>query len=677
MPNCPLVQVEDKYIQLTQFRLSEQWWLRVAPPTLQESCSDRGGVCVVNAGRALALASALVLTSSILCITSGCVGISRTSTPTAPSVALDIVTSTLPPALVGQSYQFQVTAQGGTPPYSWSIASGTPAGMSLTSAGLLSGMARQIGTFNFTVAASDVAGGTVNKAFTLAVANMCGVNSDSTTLHLPALYGTLAMPGAGQANSMIDDQYGCQTWKVADMSVHDAGPTAIDSEDRWVITHAALTGNAGNWFEKSGWYIRDLFTGNIVCTSLMSGAGGFLWSPKAGDQDNLYFHVPGSKIYKLNVPGCIAGGGTALLTSAWVTLYDDLMASPGVELYDDMSWCFDDSDFSVDGDHLCVGNDGKGGVLLDPRRYTVSTKTVSPPMTGSPHQMSGQGCSVNTAYPICYRNGFIAPLSNNVIVAYEPSVSADGFHYLDLFNGTTGAYIETLNNYNSHGTEASWAGQDYIVDDVNGLDPAQPPDCNPGFQAIKLSDNTRTCLIDRATVGPNGGRDYQEPHVNGRATDGGNPYVAIDMIDYVYSYSAAYNFAALPRPGSATVLLTDAETAGDCTAGGGTHKAFCKWDGTYLRWEPISTASYPLHYDWSSNWGVYQNEIYLLYLDGSAPTHIVHHRSFSVEPSLGGVGTIGYWSSPRAVMSRSGRYMIWDSTWGGNNNISVYAARIK
>ena len=627
---------------------------------------------MVNAGRALALASALVLTFCITCVTSGCVGISRESSPTAPSVALAIVTSTLPPALVGQSYQSQVTAQGGKPPYSWSITSGSPAGMSLTSAGLLSGVATQIGSFNFTLSASDVAGVTISKALTLAVADMCGVNSDGTTLHLPSNYGTLAMPAAGQANSMTDDQYGCATWKVADMSVHDAGPANIDSEDRWVLTKGATTGDPTNWFSKSGAFIRDLFTGEIVCTPGISGAGGWLWGAKTGDQDNLYFHVTDtSRIYKLNLPDCIADGGAAGPSSLSVSLYDDLKDPvTGAQLYPNLAWCQDASDFAVDGDHLCIGNDN-GGYLQDPRRYTVSTKTVGPSLTGSPHQPPG--CSPAPTKGNCYRGGFVGPTSNNIVVAYQP---INGYQYLDLFDGNTGQYLLTLNNYNSHGALATWAGADYVVDDVNGLDPQRPPNCSPGFQAIKF-DGTRTCLLDKYTVGPGGGPDYEEPHGNGIGTYGGNAYVAFDVIDYVYSYSAAYAFSNLPNPGSGTVLLSDALTTGNCSAGGGTKYALCAWNGTDKYWYPVSTASLPLRYDWATTWGVYYNEIYFLFLDGGTPRHMVHHRSFSVEPLLGGAGTSAYWSSPRVVVSRSGKYMAWDSTWGPNNNISVYVAKIK
>ena len=52
----------------------------------------------------------------------------------------------------------QLTASGGTPPYSWSISSGAlPAGMSLSSSGVISGTPTTAGTYNFTVHVSDSA----------------------------------------------------------------------------------------------------------------------------------------------------------------------------------------------------------------------------------------------------------------------------------------------------------------------------------------------------------------------------------------------------------------------------------------------------------------------------------------------------------------------------------------
>lgn len=52
---------------------------------------------------------------------------------------LTITTTALPQEFVGVAYSATLTASGGVPPYSWSVGSGLPAGLTLSSAGVLSG----------------------------------------------------------------------------------------------------------------------------------------------------------------------------------------------------------------------------------------------------------------------------------------------------------------------------------------------------------------------------------------------------------------------------------------------------------------------------------------------------------------------------------------------------------
>jgi hypothetical protein len=70
--------------------------------------------------------------------------------------ALSITTTTLANATSGTTYSATLTASGGQGPYKWSLASGTlPAGMTLSTSGVLAGTPSQNGTFNFTVSAAD------------------------------------------------------------------------------------------------------------------------------------------------------------------------------------------------------------------------------------------------------------------------------------------------------------------------------------------------------------------------------------------------------------------------------------------------------------------------------------------------------------------------------------------
>jgi hypothetical protein len=92
----------------------------------------------------------LLATSLLLC---SCAGVASI----APDPArLTIQTATLDPGQVGVPYHQQLTASGGSGPYSWSITEGTlPPGLSLSSTGMLSGTPSASGTFNFVITATD------------------------------------------------------------------------------------------------------------------------------------------------------------------------------------------------------------------------------------------------------------------------------------------------------------------------------------------------------------------------------------------------------------------------------------------------------------------------------------------------------------------------------------------
>ena len=69
---------------------------------------------------------------------------------------LRIDTNSLPAGIVGKSYQQTLSASGGAAPYSWSLAGGNlPGGISLSSAGVLSGTPSTTGTFSLVVRVTD------------------------------------------------------------------------------------------------------------------------------------------------------------------------------------------------------------------------------------------------------------------------------------------------------------------------------------------------------------------------------------------------------------------------------------------------------------------------------------------------------------------------------------------
>ena len=81
-----------------------------------------------------------------------------------------VATPSLPVATVGLSYASQVDAIEGTPPYTWSVSSGSlPPGLTLSPGGLIAGTAQTAGHYSFKLLAADSAGLTALKQFTIVV----------------------------------------------------------------------------------------------------------------------------------------------------------------------------------------------------------------------------------------------------------------------------------------------------------------------------------------------------------------------------------------------------------------------------------------------------------------------------------------------------------------------------
>lgn len=95
--------------------------------------------------------------------------LTRTITVNA-TAGLAITNLALPTARRGSAYTATIIATGGTPPYTYSLTSGTlPAGLTLSNSGLITGAPTQEGSNVFTVRAQDAAGGSTTRTLTLTV----------------------------------------------------------------------------------------------------------------------------------------------------------------------------------------------------------------------------------------------------------------------------------------------------------------------------------------------------------------------------------------------------------------------------------------------------------------------------------------------------------------------------
>ncbi|MCX6538475.1 MAG: IPTL-CTERM sorting domain-containing protein [Acidobacteria bacterium] len=93
--------------------------------------------------------------------------------PVCPVITL--LPATLPNGTVGVAYSQTITGSGGTAPYTFSVTAGTlPAGLTLTSAGVLAGTPTTAGTSTVTIRGTDANGCVATLAYTMLIATQPG-----------------------------------------------------------------------------------------------------------------------------------------------------------------------------------------------------------------------------------------------------------------------------------------------------------------------------------------------------------------------------------------------------------------------------------------------------------------------------------------------------------------------
>jgi hypothetical protein len=113
-----------------------------------------------------------------------------------PPPALQITTTAIPDATIGQAYSFTLHASGGTPPYSWS-AFNLPQGFTLSPAGVLSGQSYEVQQSEPDISVTD-SGARVNDGYEVGSAEQHESETAEFTVSsgFPPLDRTLSEPFA-------------------------------------------------------------------------------------------------------------------------------------------------------------------------------------------------------------------------------------------------------------------------------------------------------------------------------------------------------------------------------------------------------------------------------------------------------------------------------------------------
>jgi len=126
--------------------------------------------------------------------------------PTTQTSSLQITTTQLPSATTDAPYSASLTATGGTPPYVWSLGSGTlPDGLTMSSTGVISGQPTAATHSILTIDVSDSSAVPVTAETSLAVdvAASTGATTPETTTYAPAGYYGAQIGGDGLANLTV------------------------------------------------------------------------------------------------------------------------------------------------------------------------------------------------------------------------------------------------------------------------------------------------------------------------------------------------------------------------------------------------------------------------------------------------------------------------------------------
>ncbi len=142
--------------------------------------------------------------------------------------------STLTPCCVGTFASLPILAQGGTPPYTFEVTSGTiPPGMVFDPVGLLEGTATVAGTYIFSVTVTDSIESTQTKSFTIRVVEI------STTSPLPS--GTVGTPYSQTLTA--SGTSGTVVWSLVSGTL----PDGLTFTGAGLLSGTPLDGNQGNY----------------------------------------------------------------------------------------------------------------------------------------------------------------------------------------------------------------------------------------------------------------------------------------------------------------------------------------------------------------------------------------------------------------------------------------------
>jgi len=261
----------------------------------------------------------------------------------APTITVN--PATLPNPVANAAYAQTLTASGGVAPYGFSVTAGAlPPGITLAAGGALSGTSNQVGTYNFTVTATDNFGQTGSRAYTVSIA--------APTLTLTPAAGTLTAAYAAPFTQVFTAAGGSGSFSYAITGTLPAGlsfsgntlsgtPTVPGSYPITVTaTDTVLTG-AGAPFTASNNYTIDVPAPTITVApaTLPNTTAGLAYSQTlaaTGGASPYTFAVTAGSLptgTSLTAAGALSGTTTASGTFNFTVTATDAFGQTGTQAY--------------------------------------------------------------------------------------------------------------------------------------------------------------------------------------------------------------------------------------------------------------------------------------------------------------------------------------------------------
>jgi len=271
------------------------------------------------------------------------IGQSYTFDVAAPTITVN--PATLPNPVANTAYAQTLTASGGVAPYGFAVTAGSlPSGITLSAGGALSGTSTQVGTYNFTVTATDNFGQTGSRAYTVTIA--------APTLAMTPASGTLTATYGAAFSQTFTASGGSSSFSYAVTGALPAGmsfsgntlsgtPTVPGSYPITVTaTDTVLTG-AGAPFTVANAYTIDVPAPTITVApaTLPNTTAGLAYSQTltaTGGVGPYAFAVTAGSLptgTSLTATGALSGTTTASGTFNFTVTATDTFGQTGTQAY--------------------------------------------------------------------------------------------------------------------------------------------------------------------------------------------------------------------------------------------------------------------------------------------------------------------------------------------------------